>query len=137
MNEKKNKNLMQNYDVKEKKLEDDFNKTNINNNNKSIYVFFGYYNINAYNNKVPLYESNQNSGHIYYANLETQEIVAIDRNLKNEFESINKVIYFDDGSKYHDFRFYLDNFNKLRTEYFEKNVDIKEDNTAKQIIKKR
>ena len=106
-------------------------------NSKDIYVFLGYYNMYSYGILIPLYESNQYSRHICYANLETAEIITIDRNLKTKFEKENIVIYFVDPKQYHTFEFYQEKFTELRNEYFSHLANNTKEESIKQIIKTR
>jgi len=106
-------------------------------NSKNIYVFLGYYNMYSSGTLIPLYETNQYSRHICYANLETTEIMTIDRNSKTKFEKENIVIYFDDSKQYHPFKFYQEKFTELRNEYFSHLANNTKEESIKQIIKTR
>ena len=146
MNEKQLELARQKYLLNEKREEllekincelavskEDVNKEN----SKDIYMFLGYYNMYSYGILIPLYESNQYSRHICYANLETAEIITIDRNLKTKFEKENIVIYFDDPKQYHTFEFYQEKFTELRNEYFSHLANNTKEESIKQIIKTR
>lgn len=105
--------------------------------NDNIYVFVGYYGLSSQNYLVPLSEKNPHARYLYFVNLETTDIVAIQKEKTEYFFSSNVVLYLDDPKKYHHVSFYREKFNDLRNKYFSYLVEDTQKEAIKQIIKKR
>ena len=105
--------------------------------NANIYVFLGYYGTNSQDCLSPIAENNPYARYKYYANLETTSITVVDRKKCSEFENNNVVIFLDEEKNYHHIGFYREKYNELRNKYFEYLITNSQEESIKQITKKR